>query len=95
MTIIFPTKEIMDKSLFFSDYADHPPVHFPISSSVGAPNDTVTIAIEKCELCSGSKRSFYCRQCVATGDFCYSTYIYEQIRFRLDDLQCDEFTQER
>lgn len=37
-----------------------------------------SIAVEKCDLCDYSKRPFYCKSCINSGNFCYSTSLYHR-----------------
>lgn len=50
------------------------PTDFQLSESFerSAQGAVVSVALERCWLCLGSRRSFYCRQCIRTGDFVHS-----------------------
>ena len=48
------------------------PAYFPLSFSFEALNDQISVAVEKCQLCGGSKRCFYCVSCLRNGDFVVS-----------------------
>jgi len=50
------------------------PTDFQLSESLESSTEgaAVSVALERCWLCLGSRRSFYCKQCVRTGDFVHS-----------------------
>ena len=50
------------------------PTDFQLSESFecSAQGAAVSVALERCWLCLGSRRSFHCKQCVRTGDFVHS-----------------------
>lgn len=50
------------------------PTDFQLSESFECSTQSaaVSVALEHCWLCLGSRRSFYCKQCVRTGDFVHS-----------------------
>jgi len=50
------------------------PTDFQLSESFECSTQgaAVSIALERCWLCLGSRRSFYCKQCVRAGDFVHS-----------------------
>ncbi|XP_061174725.1 beclin 1-associated autophagy-related key regulator-like [Saccostrea echinata] len=48
------------------------PTEFDLASSVESSSG-LTVAVERCPLCDGSRRSFYCRDCVNGGLFVHST----------------------
>ena len=50
------------------------PTDFQLSESFegSAQGAVVSVALERCWLCLGSRRSFYCKQCVRAGDFVHS-----------------------
>jgi len=50
------------------------PTDFQLSESFegSAQGAVVSVALERCWLCLGSRRSFHCKQCVRTGDFVHS-----------------------
>ncbi|XP_070577873.1 beclin 1-associated autophagy-related key regulator-like [Ptychodera flava] len=43
------------------------------SSDIVRSSTAIGIAIEKCPLCSNSKRSFFCKLCIEQGDFTHSS----------------------
>ena len=49
------------------------PIDFNLSSSLEESNGAISVAVEKCQLCGGSRRPFYCKNCVKKGEFTYST----------------------
>jgi len=50
------------------------PTDFQLSESFECSSQgaAVSVALERCWLCLGSRRSFYCKQCVRVGDFVHS-----------------------
>jgi len=50
------------------------PTDFQLSESFECSTQgaAVSVALERCWLCLGSRRSFYCKQCVRAGDFVHS-----------------------
>ena len=50
------------------------PTDFQLSESFecSAHGAAVSVALERCCLCLGSRRSFCCKQCVRNGDFVHS-----------------------
>jgi len=50
------------------------PTDFQLSESFEGSTQgvAVSVALERCWLCLGSRRSFYCKQCVGAGDFVHS-----------------------
>jgi len=50
------------------------PTDFQLSESFdgSVQGAVVSVALERCWLCLGSRRSFYCKQCIRTGDFVHS-----------------------
>ena len=50
------------------------PTDFQLSVSFecSTRDAAVSVALERCWLCLGSRRSFYCKQCVRAGDFAHS-----------------------
>ena len=45
------------------------PTYFKLSSSFDSNDGAISVAVEHCQLCGGSKRPFYCESCVVKGDF--------------------------
>ncbi len=48
------------------------PVDFKVCTSFEDSNGAISVAIERCQLCSGSKRTFYCTNCLKKGHFTHS-----------------------
>jgi len=50
------------------------PTDFQLSESFECSTQgaAVSVALERCWLCLGSRRSFHCKQCVRAGDFVHS-----------------------
>ena len=50
------------------------PVDFKLSSSLEDSDVAISVAVEKCQLCGATRRPFYCKRCVETGDFTHSKH---------------------
>ena len=48
------------------------PTFFPVTFSTDLLNEQISVAVEKCQLCGGNKRCFYCVSCLKKGDFSVS-----------------------
>ena len=48
------------------------PTDFNISTSFEDANGAIIVAVERCQLCSGTKRTFYCKECIQRGHFVHS-----------------------
>lgn len=48
------------------------PTEFQVLSSYDSRTTTISVAVEHCQLCGGSRRPFYCRDCIRAGDFQHS-----------------------
>lgn len=66
------------------------PTEFNLTSSIES-SPGLTVAIERCPLCDGSRRSFHCRKCVNEGLFVHTKGShperYREKIFKLDLLQ--------
>ena len=49
------------------------PTDFRLTTSFEEGNGTISVAVEKCQLCTASRRPFYCKDCVRKGDFTHSS----------------------
>jgi hypothetical protein len=47
------------------------PTEFPCSSSIESSTG-LTVAVERCPLCDGTKKKYYCKSCVKRGLFIHS-----------------------
>ena len=55
-----------------SSCASLAPTDFNISTSFEDANGAIIVAVERCQLCSGTKRTFYCKECILRGHFVHS-----------------------
>ena len=58
------------------------PTDFRLSESLECSTQgaAVSVALERCWLCLGSRRSFYCKQCVRNGDFVHSRPLQQPVQ---------------
>ena len=49
------------------------PTDFRLTTSFDDGNGAISVAVEKCQLCTASRRPFYCKDCVRKGDFTHSS----------------------
>ena len=55
------------------------PTDFRLCSSLDDSHGTViSVAVEHCQLCGGTRRLFYCKDCVAKGEFSHSLRKHEE-----------------
>ena len=48
------------------------PTDFNLSTSFDDNGGAITVAVERCQLCTRSKRPFFCTLCIQRGDFVHS-----------------------
>jgi beclin 1-associated autophagy-related key regulator len=75
-----PTDDVYgDDASTSSNTSSLAPTDFRLSQSYDCAlhAGAVSVALERCLLCWGSRRSFYCRQCVRSGDFVHSRAAYQ------------------
>ena len=48
------------------------PTDFKVCASFEDSNGAISVAVERCQLCGGNRRTFYCKDCVQNGMFTHS-----------------------
>ena len=48
------------------------PTDFRLCSSLDDSSGVISVAVEHCQLCDGTRRLFYCKDCVQNGEFVHS-----------------------
>ena len=56
-----------------SSVSSSAPIDFKLINSVEDTSNAISVAVERCPLCSCSKRAFHCSKCLNKGDFIRSS----------------------
>lgn len=67
-----------------------PPRYFRLNSSIDDASGVITVAVERCQLCDGTKRAFVCQHCIKKGDFGHSKFkqVLQHKKLQFDNY-CD------
>lgn len=77
-----------------SEESNSAPIDFNLSSFTGSNNGKTSVIYEKCPLCLRSRKTFYCRECVANGDIMHSKAKYPE-RFAEKKLKLFKLMKEK